>query len=352
MKKRAASLLLALILVLSGCGARQTGEASSEQRAESAALTWQEQFDLGVRYLGEENYEEAIIAFQAAITIDPKRPESYAKLADVYVARKDTDAALAILQQGYEATGDASLQEYRTTLELKKNPWPALTAEQQAMFRALADATRSFDRAAVSEIMQSEAYYYFYEEFPYTRHNRYDYGDNGGFDMTTDDGETYSFSYWRDNDDELDFWFHIYEEGQYYRASFWTPYLYEEEKRSYDLGNFSIGRWSGEYNNNENGPFEQVSWNVADDASEYRVTTGTALNGIRVGTETRTAYRSSGEIAYYVLEFDQEGNLIYDSTQLKQRENGRTYLEYTLSDGKIRAVRPDHYPMDATTNAW
>lgn len=300
--------------------------------AESAALTWQEQFDLGVRYLGEENYEEAIIAFQAAITIDPKRPESYAKLADVYVARKDTDAALAILQQGYEATGDASLQEYRTTLELKKNPWPALTAEQQAMFRALADATRSFDRAAVSEIMQSEAYYYFYEEFPYTRHNRYDYGDNGGFDMTTDDGETYVFSYWRNEEnDELQFSFYIYEEEEYYEVLV----IYKGDSTSH----FEIGRWRGEIKN-ENGPFKHLSWIESPNYdSAYRVTEGTALNGIRVGTETRTEYRSNGESAYYVVEFDQEGNLIYDSAQLEKREvDDTTWVKYTLSDGTTDMV--------------
>ena len=38
---------------------------------------WQEQYDLGVRYLSEGNYEEAIIAFTAAIEIDAQRPEGY-----------------------------------------------------------------------------------------------------------------------------------------------------------------------------------------------------------------------------------------------------------------------------------
>lgn len=36
------------------------------------APTWQEQYDRGVRYLSKGNYEEAIIAFTAAIEIDPK----------------------------------------------------------------------------------------------------------------------------------------------------------------------------------------------------------------------------------------------------------------------------------------
>ena len=60
---------------------------------------WQEQYDLGVRYLSEGNYEEAIIAFTAAIEIDPKRAEAYAGLADVYYAIGEPEKAEQILSQ-------------------------------------------------------------------------------------------------------------------------------------------------------------------------------------------------------------------------------------------------------------
>jgi len=76
-----------------------------------AAPTWQEQYDLGVRYLSEGNYQEAILAFTAAIEIDPKKADAYLGLADVYVAAGDTDAARDILRRGYEATGDERLKE-------------------------------------------------------------------------------------------------------------------------------------------------------------------------------------------------------------------------------------------------
>lgn len=56
-------LALALIVsLLTGCGSGTGGS------------TWQDQYDLGMLYLSEGNYEEAIIAFTAAIEIDPKRP--------------------------------------------------------------------------------------------------------------------------------------------------------------------------------------------------------------------------------------------------------------------------------------
>ena len=49
--------LVLTILLLTACG--QSGEAK-----------WQEQYDLGVRYLSEGNYEEAIVAFTAAVSSD------------------------------------------------------------------------------------------------------------------------------------------------------------------------------------------------------------------------------------------------------------------------------------------
>lgn len=97
--KRICNLLLSFCLVLGLCACA------------GSATTWQEQYDLGVKYLSESNYEEAIIAFTAAIDIDPKRADSYIGLADAYMAQEDFRAALEILQQGFEQTGDERLTE-------------------------------------------------------------------------------------------------------------------------------------------------------------------------------------------------------------------------------------------------
>jgi len=55
--------------------------------------------------LEEGNYEEAIIAFTAAIEIDPKRAEAYLGAADAYLGLEDVENAREILQKGLEQTG-------------------------------------------------------------------------------------------------------------------------------------------------------------------------------------------------------------------------------------------------------
>ena len=97
MKKFTALFLaLSLLLTLIACGAKGA---------------WQEKYDLGMRCLNEGNYQEAVIAFEAAIEIDPKRPEAYLGAAEAYIAADDIDAAIAILEKGYAATNDETLKK-------------------------------------------------------------------------------------------------------------------------------------------------------------------------------------------------------------------------------------------------
>lgn len=78
----------ALSITLSACGQQD--------------LTWQEQYDLGVRYLSEGNYEEAIIAFTSAIEIDPKQALAYVGRGDAYVGSGETEETLSTAQADYE----------------------------------------------------------------------------------------------------------------------------------------------------------------------------------------------------------------------------------------------------------
>ena len=76
------------------------GLCACAQKADTA--TWQEQYDLGVKYLSEENYEEAIIAFNAAIQIDPKNPLAYIGRGGAYVGSGETEENLAAALADYE----------------------------------------------------------------------------------------------------------------------------------------------------------------------------------------------------------------------------------------------------------
>lgn len=95
--KKLLALILSVVLLtsLAACGG-QTAEAPAD------APTWQEQYDLGIKYLSEGNYEEAIIAFTAAIEIDPKQPAVYISRADAYIASGETDETLSAALADYE----------------------------------------------------------------------------------------------------------------------------------------------------------------------------------------------------------------------------------------------------------
>lgn len=98
MKKLTAGFA-ALILLLAACG----------QGSEKTVATWEEKYDLGVRYLSEGNYEEAIIAFSAAIEIDPKRAEAYIGLADTYIGQNEYTKALKTLRDSLTETDNSQV---------------------------------------------------------------------------------------------------------------------------------------------------------------------------------------------------------------------------------------------------
>lgn len=79
-------VVLCLVLVLVACQKQPT---------------WQEQYDLGMRYLSESNYEEAILAFTAAIEIDPNRAEAYICRGKAYMNLGESDEHLSLALTDY-----------------------------------------------------------------------------------------------------------------------------------------------------------------------------------------------------------------------------------------------------------
>ncbi len=100
MKKMCRALLAVIsLLTLTACG-------------KSTADQWQEQYDLGQKYLLEEDYEAAIVAFTAAIEIDPNEAAAYVGRGDAYMMRAETDTQM--MKESYENAA----ADYETALSL------------------------------------------------------------------------------------------------------------------------------------------------------------------------------------------------------------------------------------------
>lgn len=125
MKKRWLMMLLVCGLALSllACGGKKGNDTGSDSgnKQTQAQMSWQDQYDLGIRLLNEGNYEDAILAFQAAIRIDPKNVNAYLSLAEVHMQMGNKDKAQAVLQQGMDhcdASQQQALREYASENQL------------------------------------------------------------------------------------------------------------------------------------------------------------------------------------------------------------------------------------------
>ena len=67
---------------------------------------------LGDRYLSELEYEQAIVAYETAIDIDPKAENAYIGLADAYIGLDDYESALKALEKGIKRTDSERLKDY------------------------------------------------------------------------------------------------------------------------------------------------------------------------------------------------------------------------------------------------
>ena len=92
--KKIISLILSLVMMLSftACGTK-------------AEATWQEHYDIGIKYVNEAKYEEAILSFTKALEIDPKQAPVYIALAEVYVQQENYTAAAETLDKAIAEIG-------------------------------------------------------------------------------------------------------------------------------------------------------------------------------------------------------------------------------------------------------
>lgn len=112
--KKITALFAALALLMGLCACKST------------AARWQEQYDLGMQYLSEENYQEAIIVFTAAIEIEENRSEAYFGRGQAYY-------------------GLVSMVTQNETIELESFPADG-TPEEQLRY-CYEQAIRDYERA-------------------------------------------------------------------------------------------------------------------------------------------------------------------------------------------------------------
>lgn len=94
--KRIVFILLLTALILVSCGWYQHSKDNQLNTSKS----------LGLKYLSEENYEEALDSFETAIKIDDSCKAAYIGSADAYIGMKDYGSAIDIAVKGFEKTQD------------------------------------------------------------------------------------------------------------------------------------------------------------------------------------------------------------------------------------------------------
>ena len=78
---------------------------------------YNEKLSLGQRYLSELNYEQAIISFNEAINIDPKKEEAYLLLAETYVKKGDIDKAVEVLEKSKKEVNSDNLESVKREIQ-------------------------------------------------------------------------------------------------------------------------------------------------------------------------------------------------------------------------------------------
>lgn len=107
-------IVLALILVFAiGIGGVAYSLGSNVRKLEK-------QLNLGQKYLAELDYEQAQLAFELAISIDPKCAEAYEGAADAYIGLDQKAEAFEVLRKGLDAIeGDEALLQSFTAIGME-----------------------------------------------------------------------------------------------------------------------------------------------------------------------------------------------------------------------------------------
>lgn len=111
--------------------------------------------DLGQKYLTEEDYGQAVLAFREAIEIDPKCEQAYLGVADAYIGLGNLDAAHEILAQAselMETTQITEKMEYIASLREEQ-----LKAESVKKTEELEEKEKTESKVEIEETQTAES---------------------------------------------------------------------------------------------------------------------------------------------------------------------------------------------------
>ena len=194
MMKRAILVIMGFALLLCLCACATTEDS----------LTWQEQYDLGIRYLSEGNYEEAIIAFTAAIEIDPKQILAFVGRGDVYAVlaeqEPDNSVALTLWQKSvadYEYAFELGNTQVEERLEESREILRHFQAEKDAQ-PLLETLYTQFEDANIegAKVLMRQADYQELSASVSKTPYHYDHGDGSGLAVYPDN--FYYCGQWKD----------------------------------------------------------------------------------------------------------------------------------------------------------
>ena len=126
----------------------------------SGSRKYDKQLNLGEKYFNEMDYENSILAYENAISIDPKSPEAYLGIVNVYIQTGNKENAEKWAKEGYVATGDSRLAEILESLqEPEEAPRDLLAEGNEALDNMdLELAIKLFDELLKIDPQNIEAY--------------------------------------------------------------------------------------------------------------------------------------------------------------------------------------------------
>ena len=331
--KRAISVLLGVIMSVMLCACGQKASA------------WQEQYDLGVRYLSEGNYEEAIIAFTTAIEIDPKHTDAYIGRGDAYIGSGETEENLAAALEDYQSAldlddtrADAYLglaDVYIRQGEYEKAQDILEKGFEKTGDQSIADKINEIESGifldSSSNVRRQNEYNENHELVGYTTTSYNEYGSmqrSSWYDQNGNLLHYCTYTYWKDN----------------LRWEKVSTYLADGSLTAYECYEYDIsGKQVGEYFYNGDGTLQL--YRIIDHDSAGRSIRTSEYNGD--GTSRGYyVYERDGDNMDKCYHYDEDGRLTRTVIDEYDDKGNHVKQSYYGSDGELESYYTYEYDKD------